>query len=325
MVISLLLALILFTLLCNCSIAAFEVIFYARDIVLTDAQLMDLDAWIFNVSFLISVVFFLLLFLFLLGERLSYIRDILQGIDALQSGRTDHRVPEEGNNELTELAKAVNYLAATQQQVREKERALGEEKEQLIRTLSHDIRTPLTSIMSYSELLCGQERCSPEALQAYGELIRKKAGQIKDLTDILLDGGKRNPEHFDDARLLFAQLAEEFGEGLEEDFQIEISLADQTAFSGSFDIQELRRIFDNLSSNVGKYACREHPVLLSISIEDRKLVIRQKNIKAPFPEPQESYQMGLNSIRRIAHNYAGSVDIQQDETTFQITITLSEF
>ena len=317
-------ALFLFRILFMCAVAISENYFFAQDIVLTDAQVIELDSWIFSLSLLVSVVFFVVLFLFLLGERLSYIREVLKGIDALRAGKMDYEVPLEGGNELTALAEAVNYLSATQRQVREKERALGEEKEQLIRTLSHDIRTPLTSIMAYSELLNAQEDCPTQTRKEYLELIQKKAQQIKELTDILLDGGKRNPEHFEDARLLMEQLVEEFEESLEDDYRLAVDLSGCPAFAGTFDVQELRRIFDNLISNIQKYADPDHPVALSIQRNDDGLVIRQENQIRIGKEKTESYQMGLNSIRRISHNYAGRVEIRQDGTVFGITITLSE-
>ena len=317
-------AIVLFGLLRLGSSAIVYNIIAARDMALTEEQYFQVDVWLLNLSVLVSVGFFVILFLFLLGERLSYIRDVIKGIDALQTGQMEHQVPVEGNNELTRLAEAVNYLSATQKQMKEKERALAEEKEQFIRTLSHDIRTPLTSIMAYSEFMLGDSD-SPAQHREYAGLIQKKALQIKDLTDILLDGGKRSPEYFEDARLLMQQLADEFAESLENEFHVLTDLTGCSAFAGHFDVQELLRVFDNLVSNIRKYADRAQPVELSIAAKDHQLVIRQKNAKCSEAEPQESYRLGLNSIRRIAHNYAGQVEIQQDDSMFSITITLSEF
>ena len=118
-----------------------------------------------------------------------------------------------------------------------KEKALNEEKEQLIRTLSHDIRTPLTSILSYSEFLSSPQTCSSEALQEYLPLIQKKALQIRELTDILLDGGKRNPERFEDARLLMEQLIGEFEDALEDNYKVSTDFAQCSPFAGIFDVQ----------------------------------------------------------------------------------------
>lgn len=296
---------------------------FANDILLSEAQYAQADDWVLHLSLIVSVSFFVLLFLFLLGERLSYIREVLAGIDALQSGKEDHVVPLEGSNELTQLAEAVNYLSQTQREIKTKERALNEEKEQFLRALSHDIRTPLTSILAYSELLSEDHAVEPEEQARYLELIRHKAGQIKDMTDLLLDGSKRDPEHFEDGRLLMQQLIGEFEETLENDFTLETKL-DCPVFSGTFDVQELRRIFDNLSSNVQKYADPAAAVTLSVSLDNTQLMIRQENAVRKLDEPAEGYQIGLRSIQRIAQNYKGRVEIQRDDRVFSISITLSD-
>ena len=296
-----------------------------KGIFLTEAQFMILDDWVFHISLLASVAFFVVFFLALLGERLSYIKEIMKGIHALREGKLDYTVPLERNNELTRLAEAVNYLSLTQRQVKEKEQAFYEEREQFIRMLSHDIRTPLTSILAYSEFLLEHRDCSADEYREQLLLIQKKGRQMKELTDVLLEGGKRNLEFFEDARLLMTQLAAEFEEMLEEDFSVFVDLSACTSFSTSFDVQELRRIFDNLISNIQKYADPMQPVILSIGIKEKKLVIQQSNAVGTVKKEQEGYQIGLNSIRRIVHGYGGGVEIQKNAEVFQITITFSEF
>ena len=321
--ITFIIALFLFQLLRIAAGAIIDSVLFMQDIVLTEAQYMQADDWVFNLSLLVSVGFFVILFLFLLGERLSYIRDILEGIDALQKGQENHMVPVEGNNELTQLAKAVNYLSKTQREVKQREQALSEEKEQFIRGLSHDIRTPLTSIMAYSELLAGQNDTALEEQARYLNLIHTKAGQIKEMTDLLLDGSKRSPEYFENACLLMEQLAEEFESMLEDDFSVKTTLT-CPAFSATFDVQELQRIFDNLISNVQKYAAPDKPILLTISAENEQLIIRQENAVRKLDAPAEGYQIGLKSIQRIAQNYGGRVEVQQDDAMFMIRILLSD-
>ena len=239
-------------------------------------------------------------------------------------GENDSTI-NEGRNELTQLADSINYLSATQQHLREKEQALAMEREQFIRTLSHDIRTPLTSLLAYSEYLAGRDNIPQEEEKMYLQMLQKKAEQIRDLTQLLLDGDKRTPEQFDDARLLMEQLAAEFEEDLEERFDVHTDLSGCPSFAGTFDVQELRRIFDNLGSNAQKYADPEQPVYLDICVDDAGLCIRQTNGIPADPGQKDSYKLGINSIRRIAQNYGGSVDLRQDAEGFSIAITLSEF
>ena len=161
---------------------------------------------VFSASLAVAVIFFVVLFLVLFGERLSYIGVIIRGVEIMRRGEFGYRLPIEGNNELTSLAEAINYLSETEQAVKEKERRLYEEREELIRTLSHDIRTPLTSIVSYTEFFSRKEQYTSDEFAEYLALVREKADQIKNLTDILLDGGKREPVFFENAKLLITQI-----------------------------------------------------------------------------------------------------------------------
>jgi len=291
---------------------------------ISEDTLIGMQGWMLNLCLLLSVVFFLVLFLVLVGDRLSYIRTITQGIDRLKEGQGDWAIPVQGNNELTTLAETINAMNAARNAVREKEKTLNEERETLIRTLAHDIRTPLTSVLSYSELLMARDGLDAPSREQVA-LIREKAGRIKELTDVLLDGGKRNPEEFPDAKLLFSQLAMEFEEVLEEDFSVETDLSGLPPFGGSFDPGELRRVFDNLITNVQKYADPENPVTLTIAGAEGGIRITQQNAIRVGETSTESFGMGLISIRRIAHNYAGGVETRTDGEQFTIAVTLSEF
>ena len=326
LVITLLLSALLFWFVSLCGRAIAGLWLDGRDIVLTDGQLALLDGWVFNLSLLAAAGFFLALSLFLMGERLACIRPIIRGVDALRAGQLDHRLIPEGSNELTRLAEAVNYLADTQREIKERERALSQEREQLIRTLSHDIRTPLTSILSYSEFLAGDAGGTPEQRAEYLALIRRKAGQIKELTDLLLEGGRRVVEPFGDGRLLLEPLVAAFEEGLEDEFHLSTDLGALPPFKGAFDVGELRRVFDNLSSNIRKYADPHRPVALAVSMgEDGALRICQQNHRRADADAADSHGLGLISIRRIAHNYGGRVELREEEALYSVTVILSEF
>jgi signal transduction histidine kinase len=296
---------------------------FQHDIVMDEFDWYRLDNTVRGVGFAVSAAFFMVLFFILFGERLAYIRKITAGVDAIRDGHYGEQVEIAGNNELTELAEAVNYLSLSEQRIKEKEKRLNDEKEEWIRTLSHDIRTPLTSMMSYTELLAAKENLTAEEQQEYLALVSKKTAQIKELTDILLDGGRREPELFEDARLLFEQLVDEFESELEDKFKLSIQASALPAFSGRFDVGEMRRIFDNLISNIGKYAQPGEGVELAISKTEHGISIRQSNAIKKDKQSSESYKMGLSSIRRIAHHYGGLVHVSEADGRFEIIVTLS--
>jgi signal transduction histidine kinase len=317
------LSLLLFVFITIFGTALIEDYCFQNDIVMDEFDWYDVDNTMRIAGFAVSTVFFTVMFFALFGERLAYVRKITAGVDMLREGNYGGQVELRGNNELTELAEAVNYLSESERKLKEKEKHLYEEREELIRMLSHDIRTPLTSIMSYTELLSEKETLTDEEQKEYLSLVSKKTAQIKELTDILLDGGRRELELFEDARLLFIQLADEFESELEDAFQTMIELSSLIAFSGRFDVGEMRRIFDNLISNIRKYAEPTEAVWLVLSKTENGVLIRQSNIIKKDNQPWESYKMGLHSIRRIAQNYGGTVEVHDTDGKFEIMITLS--
>lgn len=294
------------------------------DILYDEGTQWAFESWIQSVSFVAAVVLFVILFLALVGTRMSYLRKIIQGIEALRTHRMDYEIPLEGNNEFTELAESINYLSKTECELQLKEKQMREEKEGFIRALSHDIRTPLTAILSYSEYMSSKEKLEKQEMDDYILLMQQKAQQIKSLTDQLLDGSNRVLEKFENGKFLMEQLTDEWAASLEDTFQCQIDQDQCPSFSGEFNIQELRRIFDNLASNVEKYADPKKEISLKIYEKEDRLCIEQKNYRKEEADPVESYKIGIESIRKIAQQYGGSVEVQLTEKWFSIMITLLE-
>ena len=291
---------------------------------ISEYQLIDLQYGILGISFISAIILFVVLLLFLVGERLAYIQEIVKGIVALGQHDWNYEIPLQGENELTELAKRVNELSKEEQAFQEKEKKLQEEKLSLIRSLSHDIRTPLTSMMSYSEYMKNKASLSVEEMQGYMELVEQKSKQIKVLTDRLLDGGTRHLEVIDNGLFFMQQLVDEWEAELESAFDCQIDLTACPQFSGEFDIQEMRRVFDNLASNIKKYADEAVPVELRVAEKNERVCIVQSNVCKQNKRQVESTKIGIDSIRRIAFHYGGEVEVVQTETHFCIEITLNK-
>ena len=295
-----------------------ETYFTERNLQPSEGQWLTLRAWIRSVSLLSTVILFLVLFLFLLGQKLAYLREIIQGVDALRTHRLEDTIPLREANELTELAEHINFLSETERRLRQQEMALQAERERMIRDLSHDIRTPLTAILSYSDYMSRKDGYTDAELREYFSLVRKKAAQMKDMTDRLLEGSKRNVEPVENGRLLMEQLAGEWEEILEDSFSCEISMENCTDFRAEWDMQEILRIFDNLSSNVEKYADSGHPVLLQMDRGVDTLRILQKNAvrqtaqkieSNPYmPKDKTRYLMGVGTPSNIIEGVARGVD-----------------
>nr|WP_318685176.1 sensor histidine kinase [uncultured Acetatifactor sp.] len=293
-----------------------------RGILLDPIQENVLYAWMKTVCFFACMIIFIVIFLVLFSQKISYLLVITDGIRKLQEKQMDFVIELEGNDELTLLAESINYLSLSQRQLLEKEEALRKEREDFIHSLSHDIRTPLTSILSYSEYLEGQDLPTEDDYRAYASMVKKKAQQIKVLSEQLLGKKKRKPEKIENGLLLIEQLAAEWCEDLEDEFSCRLDLKDCGNFQAYLDINELRRIFDNLLSNVERYARPSGEILLVIKTIDGCLSIVQKNEKRQRPYDGESLKLGIRSIRSIAGNYEGTVTITEDEESFLIEIII---
>ena len=101
-----------------------ETYFTERNLQPSEGQWLTLRAWIRSVSLLSTVILFLVLFLFLLGQKLAYLREIIQGVDALRTHRLEDTIPLREANELTELAEHINFLSETERRLRQQEMAL---------------------------------------------------------------------------------------------------------------------------------------------------------------------------------------------------------
>ena len=247
-------------------------------VVLSESQEWEIGNLIKSVSGGAAVVIFVVLFLFLVGEKIE---------------------------------NAVHELQM-------KEKALYEERENLYRSLSHDIRTPLTTILSYSEYM--KEKIEEESMHEYITRVQRKAEQIKSLTDQLLDGGTRNLEKIENGKFLMQQLADEWETALENNFRCEMNIDNCPDFEGEFDVREMRRIFDNLVSNVEKYAEESEYVHLDISGKDECLVIKQENMIKKELQNVESRGIGITSIKRIVENYGGEIWVNKEDDRFTIEI-----
>ena len=96
---------------------------------LSEGQQRVLWVWLRSLCLMAAAAVFLVLFLFMLGQRIAYLLKIIRGVDALQASRMDAAIPLEGDDELTELAERINYLAVSERELTGREQRLREERD----------------------------------------------------------------------------------------------------------------------------------------------------------------------------------------------------
>lgn len=191
-----------------------------------------------------------------------------------------------------------------------------------IRGLSHDIRNTLTVISLYSKYIAEKDELEVSEVQECATLIEQKAKQAMMLFDHLLNGSSCNKVYVKDGKSMLMDLIKEWGISLRSKFSCQINMDDCYAFSGNFDIDELRRIFDNLVSNIEKYADPKSTVSMKITTTKTDLVIEEENTISDNPNYIESSGFGLDIIRHIAENHGGDVVVIQNDQQFTVKMRL---
>ena len=99
-----------------------------RGFILTDMQQVTFQLWARSICVVASIILFIVVFLSVLGQRLSYLITIIKGVEMLHARSMDYDIPLEGNDELTRLAESINYLSAARRELWRQEQAFQEER-----------------------------------------------------------------------------------------------------------------------------------------------------------------------------------------------------
>ena len=133
-----------------------------------------------KLMFGLLIIISFMIFLIFINGRVKYINNISKDIRKIATGNLSNRVNLKYNNELTSLAKDINYMA------KELEDKDSMEKE-FITNISHDLRTPLTTILGYSKMLEQRVYSNEEELERYVSTINKKGIYLKNMLDDFFD------------------------------------------------------------------------------------------------------------------------------------------
>ena len=199
----------------------------------------------------------------------------------------------------------------------------------LITAISHDIRTPLTALIGYLDLLEGGQYQSEEQMHRYLSASREKAQQLKVLTDELfryfLVFGQKDMnlqlEEYDAVILLEQLLGDQVIQLREKGFQVQ-SIALQEPCRVRLDVQYFQRVLDNLFVNIQKHADPSGRVTVMCRKEGEKLKLDLLNSVPARPTGAESTRIGLQTCRKVIRQMGGEFEVHQEARRFLAEITL---
>ncbi len=241
---------------------------------------------------LFGIIIFSLIFLIMQRKTARDIEMIAEAVQQISEGDLTTRLDIAGEGEFTEIAENINRMEKDIRDLIEKERNSEQSKTDLITNVAHDLRTPLTSIIGYLELLRKNNNISPEMQKRYLDIAYNKSERLQKLIEELfgftkLSYGKVNVNIAEvDIVKLLAQLLEEsypnfVKNGLSYDF---VSNTDSQIIEADGDL--LARLFDNLINNAIKYGKEGKRVKVNLRADREIVTIKIVNYGYVIPEKE---------------------------------------
>lgn len=290
-------------------------------------------------------------------------KELQEGSEALSDGDLNHKLDtshmvlsfkEHGEN-LNRIGEGIS--AAVEQRMKSEHL-----KTELITNVSHDIKTPLTSIINYADLIgkeveendavTGNSPTDPDSekkqrISEYAEVLLRQSKKLKKLLDDLLEASKATTGNLEvhpevcDVSVLLSQAVGEYEQRFSEKKLETIVKQPEETVKVMVDGRHLWRVFDNLLNNIYKYAQTGSRVYLNVEHDGQNVSIIFRNMSA-YPlemSPEELEErftrgdrsrhmegngLGLSIAKSLTELQKGDMEIVTDGDLFKVVITLPE-
>ncbi|MFE6076584.1 sensor histidine kinase [Paenibacillus sp. NPDC057886] len=311
------------------------------------------QAWFRNsLPYVITPIFiltFIIIFLLLTRRMVKDIIHLEQGLQFISEGNLDYRVPVVRQDELGRVASNINHMTEQLQLHMIKERELEKSKMDMITGISHDLRTPLTSIIGYIELLRTDSFQDKAEYDRFIQNTYNKATHLKKLLDDLFEYTRLTSVDTQlvlkkvDLYQLLDQLLFEFEPLAQENgIHIEKEIGDGPIMA-CVDSDKIARAIDNLLMNALKYSLKPGTIHIRISMRHEHitievenngmpLTVEQKNklfdrfYKLDYSRSSEGIQtgsgLGLSIAKNIAELHQGTLTLQHVYNVFTFQLSL---
>jgi signal transduction histidine kinase len=238
--------------------------------------------------FLAIYCLFILIFIIFKAIHLD---EIIKATNEIAAGNLNYTLKDKGNGILSKMAHNINNLQVGVKMAVESQMKSDRLKSELITNVSHDLKTPLTSIINYVDLL-KREELTKEEMQDYIGVLDRKTQRLKVLIEDLFEASKMatgavelNIEKVDVAQLLTQSLAE-FDEKIKTSSLIfKVTIPCQKIYA-NLDGKKTWRVFENLIGNAIKYSQPSTRVYIELTENENNILITIKNIS--------TYEMDFN-------------------------------
>ena len=256
---------------------------------------------------------------------ITYIRQLSHEIGVLEGGTLDVPITIRGRDELTDLAQSLDAMRDSFRRQGERERELTQANQRMVTEMSHDLRTPLTAILLYVELL-RRNGGEAEKREEYLDRLEGKVERMRSLADHLFRYASSSEETqagHTEAVSMEAGVGDALSELAacltQQGFRVEADLP----WSGRqviVDCEGAARVLDNLTSNLLKYADPRTPVTIALLEQEDFMGVRIANALRSSFDGVESSGVGLASASRVMEQMGGRLDRTETDDGFQVTL-----
>lgn len=258
----------------------------------------------------IGLLLFGMVFLILQEPYMRYIRCISDAALSISQGNLNTTVDVLGDDEFSVMAANLNKMAEDIRQLMDRERESERTKNELITNVAHDLRTPLTSIIGYLELLDNNPNLDAGMQHKYIEIAYSKSRRLQKLIEDLfgftkLNCGKiaMNVGQLDIVKLLGQLLEEAYPNFAEKNLSYDLQ-SNVPAKVITADGNLLARLFDNLIGNAIKYGADGKRVLVNIHADEETVTVSVTNYG--YVIPADELPMIFNKFYRVEQSRSSS-------------------
>ena len=281
-----------------------------------------------NVKLLLAGLIFLIIVLLYNKRVLGRIIKLSDDVNRIRAGELDLEIDPGEADEIGALASDIDHMRSSIMERMNSERAAQDANNQLITSMSHDIRTPLTSLIGYLDIIAGHKYKSEEELQRYISSCSDKAVQLKGLSDKLFqyflvynnEAQERELEEMD-AGILFQQFMIEHISELTQ-YGYEVELMDEIPENVMIETETsaMQRLFDNLFSNIMKYASQDYPIIITAEVIENQIKIILKNHVTEDAGKVESTKIGVKTCKKIVGDLGGTFRALEEDGIYKTII-----
>lgn len=275
---------------------------------------------------LLAFSIFILMVLIGIRKKMEYIRKLSKEIQILEGGNLEYKITVTGKDELAALAGGLNCMRESFRRQTIQEAEIVRENQKIVTQMSHDIRTPLTSIMLYTELLKKGTYKNEEQFLEYIEKIERKTRRMKQLADNLFEYSLVSSdqeielEEAENEKMLFYDLFSETTSYLEQQgYQVDF-LVNWNEVRLKINTDYISRILDNVTSNIQKYADKSCPVTIGSVKNGNMEGFYFENRTAALTDETKSTGVGIQSIKNMMAKMGGRCITGMENGVFRLTL-----